>query len=80
MDLLAAGNTASPVVVEGELSIELRDREVRLHPGELFVVPRGVDHRPVARGEVHVLLFEPASTVNTGTAPGTLTVDDPRRI
>lgn len=54
------------LVVAGELLIRLRDRDVRLAAGELFVVPRGVEHQPVAEEEVHVLLFEPASTLNTG--------------
>jgi mannose-6-phosphate isomerase-like protein (cupin superfamily) len=47
---------------------ELRDRSVRLGPDELFVVPRGVEHRPVATEEVHLLLIEPAGTPNTGDA------------
>lgn len=55
------------LVLEGELDIELRDRTVTLGPGELFVVPRGVDHRPVARrGEVKLLIVEPRDTPNTG--------------
>ena len=54
------------LVLAGRHTIELRDRSVRLGPGELFVVPRGVEHRPVAEEEVHVLLFEPAGTLNTG--------------
>ena len=55
------------LVLDGELDIELRDRTVTLGPGELFVVPKGVEHRPVARrGEVKMLLMEPAGTPNTG--------------
>lgn len=55
------------LVLEGVLDIELRDRTVTLRPGELFVVPKGVEHRPVARqGEVHLLLIEPTGTPNTG--------------
>jgi mannose-6-phosphate isomerase-like protein (cupin superfamily) len=54
------------LVVLGRLRMQLRDGEVVLEPGEAIVVPRGVEHRPVADEEVHVLLFEPASTVNTG--------------
>jgi mannose-6-phosphate isomerase-like protein (cupin superfamily) len=50
--------------------MQFRDREVELGPGELIVVPHGVEHRPVAEGEVHVLLLEPGSTVNTGTTGG----------
>jgi mannose-6-phosphate isomerase-like protein (cupin superfamily) len=54
------------LVLAGELDIELRDSTVTLGPGELFVVPRGVEHRPVARREAHVLLIEPKGTPNTG--------------
>jgi mannose-6-phosphate isomerase-like protein (cupin superfamily) len=55
------------LVLDGELDIELRDRTIALGPGDLFVVPRGVEHRPVARrGEVKLLLMEPAGTPNTG--------------
>jgi mannose-6-phosphate isomerase-like protein (cupin superfamily) len=50
--------------------MQFRDREVVVGPGELLVVPRGTEHRPAADDEVHVLLIEPASTVNTGTAGG----------
>lgn len=53
-------------VIRGELRIQLRDGEVRIRRGEFAIVPRGVEHRPVAEQEVHVLLFEPRSTVNTG--------------
>jgi mannose-6-phosphate isomerase-like protein (cupin superfamily) len=56
------------LVLKGRLDIELRDRTVVLEEGELFVVPRGVEHRPVARDEAHVLLIEPQGTVNTGDA------------
>jgi mannose-6-phosphate isomerase-like protein (cupin superfamily) len=55
------------LVLEGVLDIELRDRIVTLNPGEIFVVPRGVEHRPVARhGEVKMIVIEPAGTPNTG--------------
>jgi mannose-6-phosphate isomerase-like protein (cupin superfamily) len=54
------------LVLQGQLEIELRDRTVHLGPGELFVVPKGVEHRPVAREEVHLLLIEPMGTPNTG--------------
>ena len=65
------------LVLAGELRIELRDREVRLCEGECVVIPRGVEHKPIAEEEVHVLLLEPATTVNTGNSPGELTVDRP---
>ena len=58
------------LVVSGRFRMDLRDREVWLEPGEFLIVPRGVEHRPVAEEEVSVLLFEPASTVNTGSAGG----------
>jgi mannose-6-phosphate isomerase-like protein (cupin superfamily) len=54
------------LVLQGRLEIELRDRTVALGPGELFVVPRGVEHRPVARGEAHLLLIETTGTPNSG--------------
>jgi len=54
------------LVVRGRLRLEFRDRTVILEPGEFIIVPRGVDHRPVADQEVEVLLFEPAGTLNTG--------------
>ena len=56
------------LVLSGQLTIQLRDRDVHLGPGEMFVVPKGVEHCPVAHGEVHVLLIEPAGTPNTGDA------------
>ena len=54
------------LVVKGLLTIEMRDQTVSLGPGELFVVPKGVEHRPIATEEVHLLLIEPAGTPNTG--------------
>ena len=56
------------LVLKGVLDIELRDRTVTLSPGEMFIVPKGVEHRPVAREEVHILLIEPTGTPNTGDA------------
>jgi mannose-6-phosphate isomerase-like protein (cupin superfamily) len=56
------------LVLKGHLTIELRDGNVELGPGELFVVPKGVEHRPVAKDEVHILLIEPTGTPNTGDA------------
>lgn len=53
-------------VVRGTLRMEFRDRVVTVEPGEFIVVPRGVEHRPVAMEEVHLMLFEPLETVNTG--------------
>lgn len=56
------------LVLQGTLDIELRDRTITLGPGEMFVVPKGIEHRPVARDEVHLLLIEPIGTPNTGDA------------
>src|SRR5204862_2117243 len=54
------------LVLKGKLDIQLRDRTVTLGPGEMFIVPKGVEHRPVATEEVHLLLIEPTGTPNTG--------------
>jgi len=64
------------LVLQGRLTIQLRDRDVELGEGELFVVPRGVEHCPKADEEAHVLLIEPRGTVNTGDAGGELTVGE----
>ncbi|MFC7824499.1 cupin domain-containing protein [Streptomyces sp. NPDC057375] len=61
------------LVVSGRLRIQLRDAEVALEPGELFVAPRGVEHCPVADEETAILLFEPTGTLNTGDAGGPMT-------
>jgi mannose-6-phosphate isomerase-like protein (cupin superfamily) len=63
------------LVISGELTIQLRDRDVVLAPGELFVVPRGVEHCPRADTETAVLLLEPGDVVNTGDAGGDLTAE-----
>jgi mannose-6-phosphate isomerase-like protein (cupin superfamily) len=65
------------LVLQGHLELHLRDRVVELDPGEFFIVPRGVEHKPVAREEVHVLLLEPAGTLNTGNLRNDRTVDEP---
>src|SRR6266481_2951033 len=61
------------LVVKGRFRMEFRDRSIWLEQGEFLIVPRGVEHRPVAEEEVQVLLFEPASTLNTGNAQSELT-------
>ncbi len=61
------------LVVKGKFNMELRDKTVTIHEGEFIIVPRGVEHRPVAEKEVHILLFEPAGTVNTGEVENELT-------
>ncbi|MGZ4417188.1 MAG: cupin domain-containing protein [Gaiellaceae bacterium] len=64
------------LVLRGRMTIQLRDGDVELNEGELFVVPRGVEHCPKADEEAHVLLIEPRGTVNTGDAGGVLTAEE----
>ncbi|WP_102193791.1 cupin domain-containing protein [Microbacterium aurantiacum] len=61
------------MVIRGELTIQLRDRDVVLGPNDIFVIPKGVEHCPKAAEEVHAILFEPKGTVNTGDAGGEMT-------
>lgn len=61
------------LVIDGALTIQLRDGNVNLRAGQLYVVPRGVEHCPIAEGEVHAMLIEPAGVVNTGDAGGSRT-------
>ena len=68
------------LVIKGKLLIKLRDGEVALEEGEMVIIPRGVEHLPIAEEEVHVLLLEPKSTVNTGNAGGERTVAAPEWI
>lgn len=68
------------MVVKGRFRMELRDRDIWLEEGEFLVVPRGVEHRPVAEEEVEILLFEPASTLNTGNVEDERTVRELERI
>ena len=68
------------LVIRGRFRMEYRDRHVWLEEGEFLIVPRGVEHRPVADEEVHVLLFEPAGTLNTGDVQNERTVQEPERI
>lgn len=64
------------LVVHGRLLMQFRDREEWIEPGEFIIVPRGVEHRPVAPEEVHLMLIEPASTLNTGNVVNERTVAD----
>lgn len=68
------------LVHRGRLRMEFRDRVVELGPGEMIVVPSGVEHRPVAEEEVEVVLFEPAGTLNTGNLVNERTVPEPVRL
>lgn len=62
-------------VIQGELLIQFRDRDVVVREGEFLIVPKGVEHKPVAKEEVHVVLFEPATTLNTGNTTTKHTVE-----
>ena len=68
------------LVVKGRFRMEFRDRDIWLEQGEFLIVPRGVEHRPVAEEEVHVLLFEPATTLNTGNVRNERTVEALERV
>ena len=67
-------------VVKGSFKMEYRDRTVEVNENEFLIVPRGVEHKPVAEEEVWVMLFEPSSTLNTGDAESDMTKDDLDRI
>lgn len=63
------------LVIKGQLKIELRDKMVTLNEGEFYIVPKGVEHKPIAKEEVHVLLFEPLSIKHTGDIIADITVE-----
>ncbi len=68
------------LVVKGKLAIKLRDQDISLDEGEFVIIPRGVEHCPVAEEEAHVLLLEPKTTLNTGNVSNERTVADLERI
>ena len=68
------------MVLSGSFMMEFRDKKVLLQPNEILVVPRGVEHRPIADDEASVLLFEPASTINTGNERNNFTREKPEEI
>jgi mannose-6-phosphate isomerase-like protein (cupin superfamily) len=68
------------MVVKGRMVIKLRDQDVPLGEGEFFIVPRGVEHKPVAEEEAHILMFEPEATLNTGNVQSARTVEKPEAI
>lgn len=68
------------ICLEGSMTIEMRDGDVQLGPGDLYVVPKGVAHKPVAHGECKILLLEPRGVVNTGTEQTELTAENDRWI
>ncbi|WP_299105386.1 cupin domain-containing protein [uncultured Tenacibaculum sp.] len=63
------------MVLKGQLILELRDETITVNEGEFYIVPKGVDHKPVAKEEVHLLLFEPLSTKHTGNVMADITVE-----
>ncbi len=68
------------MVIRGRLTIKLPEEDVVLEEGEFFIVPRGVEHKPVAEEEAHVLMFEPKSTLNTGNVRSERTIETPETI
>ena len=64
------------IVIDGEMTLKLRDCEVKLSKGEMYVVPKGVEHRPIARQECKLMLVEPKGVINTGDAGGGLTAEN----
>ena len=62
------------LVIEGELLMQMEDKTLEIKAGEFMIIPHGVNHKPIAKGEVKVLLFEPASTINTGNTENEFTV------
>ncbi len=68
------------LVIKGRIIIRLQDREIELHEGELFIVPRGVEHQPYAPEEAQILMFEPAGTLNTGNIQNERTVGQPKNL
>jgi mannose-6-phosphate isomerase-like protein (cupin superfamily) len=67
-------------VVKGSFDMELRDKTITINEGEFIIVPKGVEHRPNAKEEVHVLLFEPATTLNTGNVKNDFTKKELGRV
>jgi mannose-6-phosphate isomerase-like protein (cupin superfamily) len=68
------------LVIKGTLTIKLRTEDITLEEGEFFIIPKGIEHMPVAENEVHVLLFEPKTTLNTGNVSNERTVEDLEKI
>ena len=64
------------IVLEGEMSIAFKEGAVLLNSGEMFVVPKGMEHKPIAKNECKVMIVEPAGTINTGDAGGEMTADN----
>lgn len=64
------------MVLKGQLQIEMRDKTVTINEGEFYIVPKGVEHKPIAKEEVHIMLFEPLSTKHTGDVIADITVSE----
>ena len=64
------------IVIEGKMSMKLRNRTIELSEGEMFIVPKGVDHKPCANEECKILVIEPRGVINTGDAGGKLTINE----
>ena len=64
------------IVIEGKMSMKLRNRTIELSEGEMFIVPKGVDHKPCANKECKILVIEPRGVINTGDAGGKLTINE----
>ena len=64
------------IVIEGEMTLKFRDRDVNLNQGEMYVVPKGVDHKPCAKNECKILVIEPRGVINTGDVKGKLTINE----
>lgn len=67
-------------VIKGELTIKLKDQDINLKENEFFIIPKGVEHKPVAKDEVLVMMFEPISTINTGNIKSDITIDKVEKI
>ena len=67
-------------VVKGELIIKFKDQDIILKENEFFIIPRGIEHKPVAKNEVWVMMFEPISTINTGNVKSDITIDKVEKI
>ena len=68
------------LIIKGNFKMELRDKTIEVKPGEFIIIPRGIEHRPVTDGEAHVLLFEPAGTLNTGNTKNEFTKENLEKI
>lgn len=66
-------------VVKGSFDMQMRDKIITVNTGEFLIMPRGVEHKPVAKDEVEIMLFEPATTLNTGNIQNEMTVKDPEK-